>query len=182
MVIANTLFGADILTSAAVAAVLVLAGRCVSFTELRRSADLRLLATIALSFALGAAIDKTGVADAVATQLRGFTTSDPFLTLVAIYVMAVVATELLTNNAAAVLMFPIGVAAANQLGVDHMPFVIAVMMGASNGFITPIGYQTNLMVYGPGGYRFMDYVRVGLPLSVFVGIAVLWAIPRVWPF
>ena len=63
-----------------------------------------------------------------------------------------------------------------------MPFVIAIMMGASAGFITPIGYQTNLMIYGPGGYRFSDYVRVGLPLSLVVGVAVLWAIPRFWPF
>ena len=63
-----------------------------------------------------------------------------------------------------------------------MPFIMAVMIGASAGFITPIGYQTNLMVYGPGGYRFTDYVRVGLPLSIAVGIAVLWTIPRAWPF
>src|SRR3546814_17930251 len=79
-------------------------------------------------------------------------------------------------------MFPIAVSAATQLGVQPMPFVIAIMMGASAGFITPIGYQTNLMVYGPGGYRFSDYVRVGLPLSLVVGVAVLLAIPRLWPF
>ncbi|KFN50214.1 SLC13 family permease [Arenimonas composti] len=182
MIVANSVFGADILTSVTVAAVLVLVGRCVSLGELRRSIDLRLLAVIACSFALGAAVDHTGVADAVATQLRGFTASDPFWTLVAIYVMAVAFTELLTNNAAAVLMFPIGMAAAQQLGVDPMPFIMAVMVGASCGFITPIGYQTNLMVYGPGGYRFLDYIRVGTPMSLVVGITVLWAIPRAWPF
>ncbi|HET7358606.1 MAG TPA: SLC13 family permease, partial [Rhodanobacteraceae bacterium] len=90
--------------------------------------------------------------------------------------------ELLTNNAAAILMFPIGLAASQQLGVNPMPFIIAVMVGASASFITPIGYQTNMMVYGPGGYRFMDYVRVGTPLSVVVGVVVLWLIPHVWPF
>src|SRR3546814_1686745 len=87
-----------------------------------------------------------------------------------------------TNNAAAVLVFPIGRAAAQQLGVDPMPFVMAVMSGASAGFMSPIGYQTNLMIYGPGGYRFLDYVRVGAPLSVIVGLATLTAIPYFWPF
>src|SRR3546814_19637492 len=85
------------------------------------------------------------------------------------YVVTVLFTELLTNNAAAVLMFPIGLAAAQQLGVDPMQFVMAVMIGASAGFMSPIGYQTNLMIYGPGGYRFLDYVSVGAPLSVIFG-------------
>jgi di/tricarboxylate transporter len=171
-----------ILWSAVTAAVVAVLARCVGLAELRRSLDLRLIAVIACSFALGAAVDKTGVAFAVASQLHGLAAADPFTTLVLVYVMAVVFTELLTNNAAAILMFPIGVSAAAQLGVDPMPFVMAVMIGASAGFITPIGYQTNLMVYGPGGYRFLDYVRVGAPLSLVVGIAVLWAIPRAWPF
>ncbi len=182
MILANSVFGVDILWSATIAAVAAVALRCVGLNELRRSLDLRLIAVIACSFALGAAIDKTGVADLVAANLHGFASSDPFMTLVLVYVMAVVFTELLTNNAAAILMFPIGLSAATLLGVSPMPFVMAVMMGASAGFMTPIGYQTNLMVYGPGGYRFMDYVRVGAPLSLVVGIAVLWAIPRVWPF
>jgi di/tricarboxylate transporter len=182
MVLANALFGVDILLSAACAAVAVVLARCVGLSELRRSLDLRLLAVIACSFALGAAIDRTGVANLVAGQLGSLGGSDPFTTLVLVYVMTVVFTELLTNNAAAILVFPIGVSAANQLGVDPMPFVMAVMMGASAGFITPIGYQTNLMVYGPGGYRFTDYIKVGAPLSLVVGLAVLWAIPLAWPF
>lgn len=182
MILANSLFGVPILWSAVTAAAVAVLARCVGLAELRRSLDLRLIAVIACSFALGAAVDKTGVAHAVASQLHGLAAADPFTTLVLVYVMAVVFTELLTNNAAAILMFPIGMSAAAQLGVDAMPFVMAVMIGASAGFITPIGYQTNLMVYGPGGYRFMDYVRVGAPLSLVVGIAVLWAIPRAWPF
>lgn len=182
MILANSLFGVSILWSAVTAAAVAVLARCVGLAELRRSLDLRLIAVIACSFALGAAVDKTGVAFAVASQLHGLAAADPFTTLVLVYVMAVVFTELLTNNAAAILMFPIGVSAAAQLGVDPMPFVMAVMIGASAGFITPIGYQTNLMVYGPGGYRFLDYVRVGAPLSLVVGIAVLWAIPRAWPF
>ncbi|KAA2285353.1 SLC13 family permease [Arenimonas fontis] len=182
MVLANTVFGLPILASAAAAALAVLLGRCVGLAELRRSLDLRLIAVIACSFALGAAMDRSGAAAAVAAELRGLGGSDPFLTLVLVYAMAVLFTEMLTNNAAAVLMFPIGLAAARQLGVDPMPFVMAVMIGASAGFITPIGYQTNLMVYGPGGYRFLDYVRLGAPLSLLVGVTVLWTIPRFWPF
>lgn len=182
MVLANALFGVDILLSATCAAVAVVLARCVGLSELRRSLDLRLLAVIACSFALGAAIDRTGVATLVAGQLGSLGGADPFTTLVLVYVMTVVFTELLTNNAAAILVFPIGVSAAHQLGVDPMPFVMAVMMGASAGFITPIGYQTNLMVYGPGGYRFTDYIKVGAPLSLVVGLAVLWAIPLAWPF
>lgn len=182
MIVANTVFGVDILLSAVAAALLVLLAGCVHVAELRRSLDLRLIVVIACSFALGAALDRSGVAALVAAHLKDWAGSDPFWTLVLVYVAAVAFTELVTNNAAAVLMFPIAVSAAAQLGVQPMPFVIAIMMGASAGFITPIGYQTNLMVYGPGGYRFSDYVRVGLPLSLVVGVAVLWAIPRLWPF
>lgn len=182
MIVANTVFGVDILLSALAAGLLVLAGGCVHLGELRRSLDLRLIVVIACSFALGAALERSGVASLAAWQLKSWGGSDPFRTLVLVYVAAVVFTELVTNNAAAVLMFPIAVAAAEQLGVQPMPFVIAIMMGASAGFITPIGYQTNLMIYGPGGYRFVDYVRVGLPLSLVVGAAVLLAIPHFWAF
>lgn len=182
MVLANTLFGVEILWSAVAAAGAVLLAGCVNFRELRESLDLRLIAVIACSFALGAAIDKTGIADIVAGALGAWAGADPFWTLVFVYVVTVLSTELLTNNAAAVLMFPIGLAASQQLGVDPMPFVMAVMIGASAGFMSPIGYQTNLMIYGPGGYRFLDYVRVGAPLSVVVGVASLATIPYFWPF
>jgi di/tricarboxylate transporter len=182
MIVANTAFGVDILVSALVAALLVLLAGCVHVMELRRSVDLRLIMVIACSFALGAALQQSGVAAVAATHLLAWAGADPTRTLVLVYVTAVVFTELITNNAAAVLVFPIAMAAAHQLGVHPMPFVIATMMGASAGFITPIGYQTNLMVYGPGGYRFTDYVRLGLPLSLIVGTAVLWAIPHFWPF
>ena len=182
MIMANTVFGVDILLSAVLAALLVLLARCVHLSEFRRSVDLRLIAVIACSFALGAALDKSGVAALAADYLRGWAGSDPFATLVLVYIATVVFTELITNNAAAILMFPIAMSAATGLGVDPMPFVIGTMMAASAGFITPIGYQTNLMVYGPGGYRFTDYIRYGLPLSLLVGTAVLIAIPNFWPF
>ncbi|TAK39192.1 MAG: SLC13 family permease [Lysobacteraceae bacterium] len=182
MILANTVLGVDILVSALVAALLVLLARCVHVAELRRSVDLRLIVVIACSFALGAALEQSGVAALAAAQLGALAGGDPFRTLVLVYIAAVVFTELVTNNAAAVLVFPIAVSAAATVGADPMPFVIATMMGASAGFITPIGYQTNLMVYGPGGYRFTDYVRFGLPLSLVVGAAVLTAIPLFWAF
>jgi len=182
MILANTVLGVDILVSALVAALLVLLARCVHVAELRRSVDLRLIVVIACSFALGAALEQSGVAALAAAQLGALAGGDPFRTLVLVYIAAVVFTELVTNNAAAVLVFPIAVSAAATVGADPMPFVIATMMGASAGFITPIGYQTNLMVYGPGGYRFTDYVRFGLPLSLVVGAAVLNAIPLFWAF
>jgi di/tricarboxylate transporter len=182
MVLANTVLGVDILVSALVAALLVVLAGCVHVVELRRSLDLRLIVVIACSFALGAALDASGVAALAASHLSGLANGDPFVTLVLVYAATVVFTELVTNNAAAVLMFPIAVSAAATLGVDPMPFVITTMMAASAGFITPIGYQTNLMVYGPGGYRFLDYVRFGLPLSLVVGAAVLWSVPFFWPF
>lgn len=182
MIVANTVFGVDILVSALVAALLVILMGCIKVGELQRSVDLRLIAVIALSFALGAALERSGVAAVVAAHLLEWAGGSPFVTLALVYATAVVFTELITNNAAAVLVFPIAIAASHQLGVQPMPFVIATMMGASAGFITPIGYQTNMMVYGPGGYRFADYVRLGLPLSLIVGVAVLWSIPRFWPF
>jgi len=94
----------------------------------------------------------------------------------------VVVTELITNNAAGVLMFPIAMAVAQDGNVSFLPYVICVMVGASAGFITPIGYQTNLMVYGPGGYRFIDFLRFGGPLNLVVAAITLFVTPRVFPF
>jgi di/tricarboxylate transporter len=99
-----------------------------------------------------------------------------------LYAANVVLTELITNNAAGVLMFPIAMAVADNAVASYLPYVIAIMIGASCGFITPIGYQTNLMVYGPGGYRFSDFVRFGTPLSILVGLATVTIVPRIWPF
>src|SRR5699024_2718738 len=116
-----------------------------SFGSARRAVDYPLIVAIACAFAIGLALAKTGVAAAVAGVLMHLGGGDPFWTLVMVYVLTAVFTELLTNNASAVLMFPIGLSAAQLLGVHAMPFVMAVMIGASASFITPIGYQTNMM-------------------------------------
>ncbi|MDY6944046.1 MAG: SLC13 family permease, partial [Pseudomonadota bacterium] len=119
---------------------------------------------------------------AIAQFLLDFTHASPWSTMVAIYVATVIFTNLITNNAAAVLMFPFALNIAGDLNVSFMPFAIAIMMGASSSYATPIGYQTNLMVMGPGGYRFSDYFRLGIPLTVVAGIITVVTIPMVWSF
>ena len=129
-----------------------------------------MLLAIAASFALGAALDKSGAAKMIADTTTALAGGHPWIALAIIYFVTLIVTELITNNAAAALMFPFALATARQLDVNYMPFVITVMMAASAGFATPIGYQTNLMVYGPGGYRFSDYLKVGVPLDILIGI------------
>ena len=102
--------------------------------------------------------------------------------LAAVYFVTMIFTELITNNAAAVLVYPIAMSAARSLNADEMPFVIAIAIGASAGFATPFGYQTNLMVYGPGGYRFTDYLRVGIPLDLLFMAVTVALTPYVFPF
>jgi len=105
-----------------------------------------------------------------------------WVTLAVVYLVTMLFTELITNNAAAVLVFPIALATSGSLGVSFMPFAIAIMMAASASFSTPIGYQTNLMVYGPGGYRFTDYFRVGIPLNLLLALVTISLAPLIWPF
>lgn len=155
---------------------------CVTASRARRSIDLRVLVVIAASFSLGFAMQKTGAANMIAESLLPLTSISPFIALIVVYILTLVFTEFITNNAAAVLMFPIAITVSNQIGVNYLPFIIAIMVAASTSFITPLGYQTNLMVYGPGQYRFSDYVKVGVPLSILVAVTALTIIPRVWVF
>ncbi|MCL1479725.1 MAG: SLC13 family permease [Marinobacter sp.] len=155
---------------------------CITASRARRSVDLPVLVVIAASFALGNAMTETGAAVWVAGGLLGFGELTPWIALALIYILTAVFTEVITNNAAAVLMFPIALALSEQLGVNFLPYAIAVMFAASASFITPLGYQTNLMVYGPGRYKFTDYIRIGLPLSLLVGSVAIGLIPLVWSF
>lgn len=155
---------------------------CLTASRARRSVDLPVLVVIAASFALGNAMTVTGAAGWVANGLLGFGPLTPWVALAIVYVLTAAFTEVITNNAAAVLMFPIAMAISEQLGVSVLPFAIAVMFAASASFITPLGYQTNLMVYGPGRYRFTDYARIGTPLSLLVGVVAVGLIPLVWGF
>jgi di/tricarboxylate transporter len=164
------------------AGVLILT-RCVSAAQAHRSVEWPLLIVIGAALGLATAMEKTGVAAVVA---RAFTpehaTLGPRGSLAAIYFLTVLLTEGISNNAAAALMFPIGVATAQRLGVDARGFIMAITVAASCGFAVPLGYQTHLIVYGPGGYRFRDFVRVGLPLDVLCGLIAVAVIPVVWPF
>ncbi|WP_251976417.1 SLC13 family permease [Salinicola avicenniae] len=172
----------SILEAAFLAAGAMLATRCVTASKARRYLELSVLIVIAASFALGAAMSKTGAAAQIAQWLLLTDDLSPWLALALVYLMTVIFTELITNNAAAVLMFPVAVSISQQLEVDFMPFAIAIMFAASASFMTPLGYQTNLMVLGPGGYRFVDYLRLGAPLSAIVGALVIGLVPLVWPF
>ncbi|BEH15201.1 SLC13 family permease [Marinobacter shengliensis] len=172
----------SILEAAFLASGAMIVSGCLTASRARRSVDLPVLVVIASSFALGNAMTETGAAQWVAGGLLGFGPLTPWLALALVYVLTAIFTEVITNNAAAVLMFPIALAVSEQLGVNFLPFAVAVMFAASASFITPLGYQTNLMVYGPGRYRFTDYVRIGTPLSLLVASVAIGLIPLVWEF
>ena len=128
-------------------------------------------------------MEKTGAGAAIAGLVVDNARSlGPLAILVAIYVVTNVMSELLHHNASVAIMFPIAVAAAHQIGVDPRPFAIAVAIGASCAFVSPVSYQTHLMVYGPGGYRYTDFVRVGVPLNLLCAIVAVTLIPRFWSF
>lgn len=170
------------LPAAIIGAGLMILTRCLSTSSARQSVDWSVLVAIAASFGLGRALEATGAAAWVAGHLVGLGGGHPWLALASVYLTTMVFNAFVTNNAAAALMFPIAVAAAERLGVSLMPFVVAVMMAGSNDFATPFGYQTNLMVYGPGGYRAVDYLRFGGPLNLLVAAVTLALVPLRWPF
>jgi len=173
---------ADILTAALVGAVVLVATRMLSPLEARRSIDLEVILVIASAFGIGAAMESSGLAQIVADGLVGaFDALGPRGVLLGIVLATVALTEMITNNAAALLMFPIAVATAAAGGLDPRGAAIAVAVAASASFLTPIGYQTNTMVYGPGGYRFTDYARLGLPLTLLVVAALVAIVPFAWP-
>jgi di/tricarboxylate transporter len=172
----------SMLNAAMLAAGLMIATRCLPVTAARRSIDWPVLTAIAAAFGLSRALEVTGAARWVADGVVGLGAGNPWAALALVAMVTMLFTAFMTNNAAAVLMFPIAMATAARLGVSVMPFAVGLMMAASNDFATPIGYQTNLMVYGPGGYRFGDYLRLGGPLNVLVLLTALLIIPLVWPF
>ena len=139
------------------------------------------LITIGASFALGAALQKTGVALFLAGNIIDLSIGKPWLMLVLTYLTVSLLTETITNNAAAILMLPIVLEMTAKAGLNSEPFVFAVMMAASTSFATPLGYQTNLMVYGPGGYTFGDYLKVGVPMNLFIGTVTVVVLLLGWP-
>jgi di/tricarboxylate transporter len=173
----------NVVTAAFLIAGLMIATRCISVPDARQSIDWQTLLTIGAAFGLGKALVNSGcvgsVADSVVAAIGHL---GPYAVLAGVYLMTSAFTETVTNNAAAALVFPFAVAIAAQLGVDPRPFAMAVAFAASASFVTPLGYQTNLMVYGPGGYRLTDFVRVGLPLNLLLLTCATVLVPLVWPF
>ncbi len=172
----------SMLLSALLAAGLMIITRCTRGRNARRSVDWQVLLVIAASFGIGNALESSGAAKAVADTLFSLSGGAPTAALAIVFIVTSMFTALATNNTAAVLMFPIALATAKHLGVNFLPFAITIMVAASASFATPIGYQTNLMVYGPGGYHFSDYVRMGTPLTVLTGISTVVLVPIIWPF
>ncbi|MEW6112176.1 MAG: SLC13 family permease [Thermodesulfobacteriota bacterium] len=182
MVLVATMEWLSMVKAAMLAAGFMIMTGCVSGTEARRSIDTEVLLTIAAAIALGAAMVKTGAAEAIASSVTSLAGSNPWLNLAAIYLLTLVLTEMVSHAAAAVLVFPIALHTAQSLGVSFTPFAATVMMAASLAFATPFGYQTNMMVYGPGGYHFTDFLRVGVPLDLIIAATAILIIPLVWPF
>ncbi|MCB2079085.1 MAG: SLC13 family permease [Novosphingobium sp.] len=161
---------------------IVLGTGCVEPDEAFKSVDWRILALIIAMLAIGTALEETGLVEIIVGNVRPFLGDlSPWFGLAAIYFLSLALTELVTNNAVAVVNTPIAISLANALGADPRPFVIAVMFAASASFLTPIGYQTNTLVYGAGGYRFSDFYRFGAPLTAIVSIVTLAVIPILWP-
>ncbi|GGY51323.1 sodium:sulfate symporter [Bacterioplanes sanyensis] len=171
----------SMLNAALIAAGLMIFTGCCSVNQAERSLDLTVLITIAASFALGTALQQTGVAELLAHGIIDVSGATPWLMLILTYIAVSLLTETITNNASAVLMLPIVLEMTDQAGLAHEPFVFAIMMAASASFATPLGYQTNLMVYGPGGYRFADFLKVGVPMNLFIATVTLSLLMLFWP-
>jgi len=142
---------------------------------------------IAALIPLGTVIQSTGTAEWIGTSITnivnlGSVEWRPYLLLGLVYLITMILTEVSSNAATAIIMTPIVVAVTTQMNFDPRPFIFSVCFAASASFITPVGYQTNLMVYGPGGYKFSDFIKVGLPLALTLWVMAVIFIPIIWPF
>jgi di/tricarboxylate transporter len=170
------------LLAAIIATAAMLVAGVATFDELAGDVEWRVLIAIVAALGLGSALTDTGAAARVAHGIVGLGGDSTYLVLALIYLATAITTELVTNNAAAVLMLPIALDTATQTGSSELPFIAVVMIAASASFVTPIGYQTNLMVFGPGGYRFGDFARMGTPVTLAVAITTILLTPWIWPF
>jgi di/tricarboxylate transporter len=183
MVIAVSVGNLHISLAAFVCVAALLYTRCITASQAREAVDWSVLITIGAGLGIATAIDQSGAAGFVAQGLvSSVGAAGPMATLAVIYFLCLLMAETLHHNAAVAIMFPIAMAAAAKLGVDPRPFVLTVAMGSACAFAFPISYQTHLIVYGAGGYRIGDFLRVGLPLDILCGAVALTVIPRVWPF
>lgn len=179
------LAAADILTefnAALVAGIAMGLTGCVSASDAKRSIDWSTLIAIAAALGIGRMVESTGLAaEASSALIPMFRPFGDLGVLAGVYLLVVIFTEILTNNAAAALTFPVAYAVSKDMGMNVMPFAVVIAIAASAGFATPLGYQTHLMVYGPGGYRFRDFVRIGVPLDILIMIITLALTPIFFP-
>jgi di/tricarboxylate transporter len=160
----------------------VLFTRCIEAEEAFSFVDGRLLVLIFSMLAVGTGLEAAGAVTLVVEAAAPFLkTMPPFLIIWSLYLLTSILTELISNNAVAVVIAPLAISLGTSLGIDPRPLVIAVMVAASASFATPIGYQTNMMVYGPGGYKFTDFLKVGIPLNLSIGLLASALIPVIWP-
>jgi len=176
-----------IMKGAFLSVVILLSLKIITAQESYQSIHWQVIFLIAALIPIGIVIQKTGTADWIGNNISNFiflfsSELQPYVLLATIYFITMILTEISSNVATAIIMVPIAIAVSNQLGLESRPFVFTVAFAASSSFITPIGYQTNLMVYGPGGYKFSDYIRVGLPLSLILFISAILIIPKLWHF
>jgi di/tricarboxylate transporter len=157
--------------------------RCLTLRQAYAAIDSSVVVLIAGTLAMGLAMEKSGAIDFISEGvLAGLRDYGPRAVIAGIFLLATIINALISNNAVAVLFTPLAISIANTLGYAPEPFIFAVLFGASCDFSTPIGYQTNLFVYGPGGYRFSDYARIGIPLTLVLFAVSMVVIPWFWPF
>ena len=166
---------------------ILLVARVITPLEAYNAINWQIIVLIGCLIPLGIAIQSSGTAIMIGNTMVNLLQFVPeyqqaIFLLAMIYLVAMILTEVSSNAATAIIMTPIALAASAKLGLDPRPFIFAICFAASASFITPIGYQTNLMVYGPGGYKFSDYIRVGLPLSITLWVMAVILIPMLWPF
>ncbi len=182
MIAAVAVGGASMLVSAMVAAGLMILTGCCRGSTARAAVDLQVLLVIAAALGIGKSIETSGLDDILGTRTINLVGIHPQLGLVVVFAVTSLLAGLITAKSAVIIVLPIARVIAQRLGVDFMPFVMTVLIAAATTVATPIGYPTNLMVMGPGGYRFRDYMVVGAPLTLLIGIVAMVVIPVVWPF
>jgi di/tricarboxylate transporter len=173
----------SILLAALLGSVAMVLSRCLTIEEAYGSIDWKVIFLLGGVLPLGLALEQTGTASLLAhTIMKPLIDLGPFFVLACIYLIAAFLTALMSNNASAVLLVPIALSIAEIMGVSPRPLLIAITFAASTSFATPIGYQTNTMIYTPGGYKFSDFARIGLPLNIVFWIATVFLTPVIWPF
>jgi di/tricarboxylate transporter len=173
----------SILVAALIGAVAMVLGRCITLEEAYTAIDWKVIFLLGGILPLGFALQQTGTATLLAnTVMQPLIAMGPLIVLASFYIITAALTEMMSNNASAILLVPIALSAAELMGVSARPFLIAITFAASTSFATPIGYQTNTMIYAPGGYRFSDFARIGVPLNILFCVITVLVAPIIWPF